>query len=331
MSLTTPPGWYPDPVGPADGLAAERYWDGTAWTGHTRTAAPGAARAATLPDAGAWPHAPGSPASPYAPAPAPPPRLSGGRRRALVAGLVAVAVLLAAVMAGGLILLAGDGDRDARDRAGSGPTDAAAESGPDGQAPREREDPEDPGDGMPTPGESGPAGREPLTAARAGGVALPVPGGWRESALPGGVAVLAGSYPCPAQPALDCVNGSAFLTVIPGLGSVPPEEYARGDLAANEAESYDATAYGSLTGRRQILAETVTVAGRPGYRVRSRVETGSGVAAFVESVAFPAPDGSGDLMLLRLGLDEGSGPTTADLDRIVAGAGAVSAGPGTEV
>lgn len=30
------PGWYPDPQGPP----AERWWDGTAWTAHTRVPAP---------------------------------------------------------------------------------------------------------------------------------------------------------------------------------------------------------------------------------------------------------------------------------------------------
>ena len=32
---TTPPGWYPDPTAPG----TERYWDGTAWTDHSRPVA----------------------------------------------------------------------------------------------------------------------------------------------------------------------------------------------------------------------------------------------------------------------------------------------------
>ncbi|MDG4864545.1 DUF2510 domain-containing protein, partial [Streptomyces sp. T-3] len=33
MSMTTPPGWYPDPSVPS----LERWWDGTSWTEHSRS------------------------------------------------------------------------------------------------------------------------------------------------------------------------------------------------------------------------------------------------------------------------------------------------------
>ncbi|MEU7280696.1 DUF2510 domain-containing protein [Streptomyces sp. NPDC045431] len=46
MSMTTPPGWYPDPGNPA----VEHWWDGTAWTGRTRPAGrPPRGRSGVLP------------------------------------------------------------------------------------------------------------------------------------------------------------------------------------------------------------------------------------------------------------------------------------------
>ncbi|WP_190139743.1 DUF2510 domain-containing protein, partial [Streptomyces longispororuber] len=41
MSMSPPPGWYPDPSQPA----VERWWDGSAWTAHGRAPAPQGAAA----------------------------------------------------------------------------------------------------------------------------------------------------------------------------------------------------------------------------------------------------------------------------------------------
>ncbi|MDT0433106.1 MULTISPECIES: DUF2510 domain-containing protein [Streptomyces] len=43
MTQETPPGWYPDPGQTDDGPAAERWWDGRAWTERTRPAGSAAA------------------------------------------------------------------------------------------------------------------------------------------------------------------------------------------------------------------------------------------------------------------------------------------------
>ena len=58
-------GWYPDPENPA----AERWWDGTAWSDHRRasTVAPVAPAAPVAPPAPATPAAPVAPAAPTAP------------------------------------------------------------------------------------------------------------------------------------------------------------------------------------------------------------------------------------------------------------------------
>ncbi|MFD5113965.1 DUF2510 domain-containing protein [Streptomyces sp. NPDC058391] len=72
MSMTTPPGWYPDPGAPA----TERWWDGTAWTGHTRA-------------------------------------LGGRRRRRGPLVVVAAGVVLAAATAAGVVVL-GDDDPGTR-------------------------------------------------------------------------------------------------------------------------------------------------------------------------------------------------------------------------
>ncbi|WP_059008514.1 DUF2510 domain-containing protein [Streptomyces specialis] len=300
--MTTPPGWYPDPGHSGGGPAPERWWDGSAWTAHTRV--PG----------GGPPAFPASVALPEyqpfgpPPSPAPPP----GRRgvtAALVTGGGALAAVLAVIA---VLVLGGDGGEDGEPRADDPGTSAG----------------EDPGTGD----DDGNGGAAGVTGATAGGVALPLLDGWTEGELTGGVSVTSGEYPCPGDESLRCVEGGAFLFVRPGMGGVPPREVAVADIGENERESYSEEAYGGVTDSQRLLAEEVTVAGQEGYRVRSRIETAAGTQAYVETVAFPAPDDSGDLVMIRLGFDIGDdAPQVADLDRLVLGVRTVSGGPGTEV
>ncbi|MFJ6948619.1 DUF2510 domain-containing protein, partial [Streptomyces wuyuanensis] len=97
MSTTTPPGWYPDPGTPTH----ERWWDGRAWTGHTRPAGgPQAPATAPMPLAGS-------------------PGQGGGiGKGALVALVTAGAVLVAAIVTG--VGVRGGGRKKQVPRSGGG-------------------------------------------------------------------------------------------------------------------------------------------------------------------------------------------------------------------
>ncbi|MGK5529580.1 DUF2510 domain-containing protein [Streptomyces sp. URMC 129] len=304
--MTTPPGWYPDPGHSGAGPVPERWWDGSAWTGHTRAAGGPAAPAVSQAPPGYQPFGP-------------PPPPAAGRRRGVVAAVVAGGVAVATALAVTAVLfLGGDGDGDEVAGPGASAGEERDENGAPEDAPDQRGDQEngDPG----------------LTEARAAGVALPLLDGWVEGELTDGVSVTTGPYPCPRDESLGCVRGGAFLFVLPGMGSVSAQEFAMADIGENERDAYNEEAYGGVTASQRVLAEEVTVAGQQGYRVRTRVETEAGTRAYVESVAFPAPDGSGDLVVIRLGFDDtDDAPPVADLDRLVLGATAVSGAPGTEV
>jgi hypothetical protein len=255
------------------------------------------------------------------PPPPPPPARGGGRRVAVIGGVVVAAALVLS-----LVLVAG-GDDD---------TDEAGPPGP-GQSAGGEEVPgeEEPGDA--TPREEAPEdeGGDPsgeFTSGRAGGVILPLLSGWEESEATEGVAVTTGSYPCPGDPETACVDGGAFMYVIPGSEAAGAEDLARADIGEHVTQAYGSAVFGALTDSEEVLAEEVTVAGQEGYRIRTHVRTESGIAGYVESVAFPAPDGSG-LILLRLSVDtEGQDPAPEEMDAIVFGARTASGGgPGTDV
>lgn len=291
MSTRTPPGWYPDPGHTGFGPASERWWDGEAWTDHTRAAA-------------AAPPSPGLPPQPGFPPQAPPGKAKGP----LVAGIVAaVAVVLALVV--GVVVVTGDGGEE--NRAGDGPTPgASAKSTPPDDGPRASDGPDAPDDdSSQAPG--------PRQLAMAHGVRLPLLDGWER--VPGtyGAAVNTASYTCPLKKER-CVRAGASVYVTPADGD--PETVARADIEVNAEYSYGADYYGGITSHRQTESRPVRVAGQDGYLVRWKIDNKADPDAYVQSVAFPHPDGSGQMLVLRMGVDiHEEAPPVSDMDQIVAG------------
>ncbi|MFR9674029.1 DUF2510 domain-containing protein [Streptomyces sp. TR06-5] len=276
MSSSTPPGWYPDPGHAGFGPVTERWWDGAAWTAHTR-------RAETA--GGGFP-----------------PRSPSGSRGPLVAVVAAAIAVVLAVAVGAILVGGSDGSRAADDpgpAAGTGAPDegGGARGGPDDSA------------------SPAPESRRPTLAE---GVRLPLLAGWDRAPGTHGAAVTTTSYICPLKNER-CVRGGASVHVTSAEGD--PEKVAGADIAPHAKQSYGKDYYGGIVSHRQVRSEPVEVAGQDGYLVRWRIENRKGPDAWVESVAFPHPDGSGRMLVLRLGFDiHRAAPPVRDMARIVAGA-----------
>ncbi len=286
MSTRTPPGWYPDPGHTGFGPAPERWWDGQSWTDHTRTA----------------PAVPGTPAG-FPQQPGFPPQAPHGKSRGPVIAVIAASVAVVLAIAVGVVVIAGD-DGGA-DRADDGPSPtASAESSP-------RDDTTTPDeDASPAPGQE--------QLAIADGVTLPVPAGWERVEGTYGAAVNTTSYTCPLKKER-CVRAGAAVYVTPADGD--PEAVAQADIEANATWSYGKDYYGGITSHEETESKPVRVAGQDGYLVRWKIDNKADPDAYVQSVAFPHPDGSGQMLVMRAGVDiHEDAPPVSDMDEIVAGA-----------
>ncbi|MFK8909242.1 DUF2510 domain-containing protein [Streptomyces sp. YS-3] len=290
MSMTTPPGWYPDPGTPL----LERWWDGTAWTGHTR--APG--RPAAVPPA---------PTVPLG-AVAPHDRPRGRGPAAVVA--VAAAVLVTALVAGVILLNGDDG----------GPAAAAAPSGGAATTASTR---------TPSPAPPPSPSDDPnVLVDQLNGITLPVLPGWEkvDSGI-GGLPTMRtrDTFDCPGDPGAFCHHATVDSRTPTRTDLHTADALARHDIAdAAEAafgkDGLDRERYGGIVSHREARAASVVVAGRTGYLVRWSVRTGAGPGGYVESLAFPSSVGSESMIIIRFAFDAGRGaPPLAVLDRITAG------------
>ncbi|MFG3498449.1 DUF2510 domain-containing protein [Streptomyces sp. NPDC047928] len=281
MSMTTPPGWYPDPGTPS----VERWWDGTAWTGHTRPA-------------GGQPHAP-----------VVPPKRTGRVVQVAAAAVVVVAAVAAAV----LWTRPGGGAPEAGKAPAAGPTGATPAPGtPTPSAPAEPSGPaDDPGvvvdqlNGITLPI---PAGWEKpeRTVDRVPTVST------------------ADSYQCPNSTSRLCRHGrvSSWTATTSATGA---EAIAKEDIADAAEHLYGDDSlgnrhYGGIRSHKVVAARPAVVAGRTGYLVRWQVTTGAGPGGYVQSLAFPSPLGSEAPVVVRFAFDAGpDGPPLALMDEITRG------------
>ncbi|MEV7400707.1 DUF2510 domain-containing protein [Streptomyces sp. NPDC091267] len=295
MSNTTPPGWYPDTAAPG----SERWWDGAAWTAHTRP----------------YPAATQQP-GPARPAPtAVPGQGSGGGGGRVVALVVAGALVVGAAVTGAVLLGRDDDGTRPQARRSSAPSHARTGTG---AAPGDSPSPDgSPDDSDPT-----------VLVDQLNGITLPIPDGWEKSDSTVDELLTmrtADSYSCPGSSSAFCYHGTVTTRTPNGADATSAEKLAEQDIEAAAKRAYDENTvgeriHGGITSHTQLAAASVSVAGRTGYLVRWRVATGKGPGGYVQSLVFPSAVGSESLVVVRYAFDAGpDGPPLSLMDTLTKG------------
>ncbi|MFJ2745917.1 DUF2510 domain-containing protein [Streptomyces sp. NPDC087440] len=326
--MTTPPGWYQDPSAPTQ----ERWWDGNAWSAHTR--APGQPQQAPQNPPGQPQQAPQNPSAPQygypqqppqqgygfppaqpqfgtpAPPAAPPAGGGGGLSKGGLIAVITAGVVLVAAIVTGVVVLGGEDDPKPPPVAATTPPVPGGSGAP-----------------SPPPATTGPSGDATVLADQLNGVTLPILDGWEIPEF-GGDREAASmqteeSYDCPGERGF-CFHGAVSSRTAPAEQTTP-EAVAKADIGKAAELAYgkdvlDRQKYGGITSHQEVKAEAVTVAGKQGYLVRWKVVTGKGPGGYVQSLAFPSSMGPSSIVLVRFSFDAGpDGPPLDGMDKITQG------------
>ncbi|BFP56388.1 DUF2510 domain-containing protein [Streptomyces griseus] len=280
MSYATPPGWYPDTGAPG----TERWWDGTAWTAHTRPLAAPAA-----------PEGFGPPSLPLPHQRDPHDGSGGGNRTKVLAVTLSGVLVLGAAVTGAILL--------GRDDSGTPAAPTTTTSAP---APVTS-----PTATATTSAEPEPDADPSVLVDQLNGVTLPVPEGWEKpESTTEDVPTLRTeqSYDCPGAASF-CYHGTV-TTHTARSAETDPKALAEADIvtAADKAYEEDAIGrrlHGGITSHKVLRAQELSVAGRTGYLVRWQVTTGKGPGGYVQSLVFPSSVGAEIPVIVRFAFDAG--------------------------
>ncbi|WP_405809422.1 DUF2510 domain-containing protein [Streptomyces sp. NBC_00210] len=288
MSMTTPAGWYPDSNMPG----TERWWDGAAWTAHTRPVQ--GQLQEQVPAAGFGP-----------------PTADPVSRKGSTLALATAGVVLVAAVATGAVLLGND-DEGTKPKSAPSVSDPAATTA-------------DPKNSQATtpPAKDDSA----LLTDQLNGISMPVPKGWEksDSSLDEGTTMVTEeTYDCPAGGSPLCRRGRVSSITATRTDETSPAALAKQDIATAADKAYEEDAvgsriYGGIKSHTVLASKSVAVAGRAGYLVRWRVVTGAGPGGYVQSLAFPSTVGTEAMVIVRFAFDASpEAPGLADMDKIAA-------------